>query len=1439
MSITNYYKALLLPFMLLLSLSKVMGQFPSIERVRLNPLQGNNDLTTFCYNELRQDTLGRLWMKTCGVAQQLYAIRVFQFDGYERWPIAIARGAWQNNNTVVLEGFSTTGQWLGYFYEEKAQRSTLFSYEVQTDTVRYTSIPEGRCIGIEEYQTGKFWVLTWHEEDYKIYHWDGLRLQLRYTFPSNFPLDYDYRKRQTVSFTYTDHSFWLLYGGLPVLGYNTLTNTTHEIERSVFAALAKRRIVKETQATKSINLIGRDSIIYLTNHNAGTPFFKINNRRLEEGPQVFLEVPDGSQAEYLWKDEQGHLLFAYRHKDTKSFGAYLLDTDNRIFDYSPMLKDLPNIRSIHGKNFKQSAFVGTSSGAFFVQARQKSSIQTYPQLTRLRHMVAQDNQEVLLRSKRDLYVLKSDTLLKLPPSHCLLQKAVSKGRKDIIKGPKGKAWLTTRNRLIQPNSLENDTCTIYDLDQELTTATFISEDTLAMLEYETNRLFLYDLATQQELPFKNNQTHIFPSRVHEMWITDKKILWAGCNDGLYKIDLTSGAVRQYGNTPDFEDYRILSLLEDRQGRLWLGTASRGIHIFNPEREQVERIINEPGGLSNNVVVGILEDEEGDIWAATYNGLNLLQPDGTVVAIFEEKDGLTNNEFNRYAHCKANDGRLYFGTVEGLNIIEPPQLKQVLKDTESSQIYTTSISYFDSKVDQTIQLRNFLPSEKALVLPADKRFLSINVGLSNYGQNTNNRYAYRLEGKQNEWTLLGNEHLIRLASLPAGKYDLLVKGIDHNGNWTSNTIRIPIYAKEFFYKQWWFYVLCAMPFLIFAFLWIRRLRSEKYRLEQEVDKRTLEIRKDKELIQELAEELQQLDKMKSRFFANISHDLRTPITLIAGPAELLAEEEYIKKKSVFHQAILTIGQNSKKLLRLVEEFLDLARLESKTIRLHEVSIPLVEFIQAIFDSYALAAQRKQLHFEFTPALPAHFHLTVDPKRLEKIINNLLSNALKFTAPGDSIRIRISQVQEQVILEVQDTGRGIPPEDLPHIFKRFFQSQNEKLIQTSGSGIGLSLCQDFAQLMGGQLTVNSTFGEGSTFRLSLPNKERQSSKPLQPISKNNPAIHTPPSTSKPLNPQTPNPPNPSLVTQNPSPKPLNPSTPKPLNTQTPNPSPVTQNPQSPKFVTRHPKPVTPNPQTPQLLNPSTPQLMIAEDNPEVQSFLQLLLQDDYHVLPFDDGQYALEFLQSHKGKDRPVDLILSDINMPRLDGYGLIEAVKQEEQWQQIPMVMLTAHLQERSKLKALRMGVDDYLTKPFSPIELKVRLKNIYDNYQKRLVAQKEYFAVNPDFEPTISADQSWIEELEEYALRAVDGQINLTTSYLAEKMALGERQMARKVKLLTGLTIGKYIQEIKLQKARHLLEQKAFPTVAETGYACGFNSPSYFAKLFHRHFGKPPTSYYN
>ena len=1347
---------------------------PEISPVRIQPLNGENDPSQYAYRNLIIDEKGRLWMKTIGVAEQLYALQVYQFDGYNRWLVKVARDQWEDIRGGYLEDFNTDGLLYGYLNDD-VQQSALYTLNVETNEIDYTPVPEGIVGSIEEYEPGKFWVLEKTSDAFNVYDWDTKQLHLYFSIPndSHYRGNKGFYKFADTDFIYADSTLWILDSDFPLIAFDIPSKSVKRYYRRDFLSFVNRNVTYEENRTANKNLGLKGDSLYVVQNTAGRHFY-VKDLKKESSQFTTLNIlPENTRAHSTWKDNNDNLLFLYEYTnvDHYTMGAILMDASNRLYDYSAMVRNVPRIRCVEADDFKQQAYFGTSNGAYFVQARSKKAITTYENMIGLRYIQQIGKDEFLVRSARDWFnIIKKGEVLNLPENSCINDPTEFKGRIAVLTDPQGRVWLKSGIRMIQYAPSIDGSCVSYSFDTEIKLAAFLSDEKLALIEEESNRLMIYHLSTQESEPVAKD--FLLKGVPHHMYVAPDNILWVATNKGLYKINWVTKEIKHYGDTPDFEDDRILVIYDDQEGHLWLGTVDRGIHVFDVNEEKVVKVIDVSDGLSNNVVVGILQDDDGAIWASTYNGLNLIQESGENITIFKEEDGLTHNEFNRHSYFKAEDGRLLFGALEGLNIIDPQKVKKALQSSENTKLYVSQLSYFDGAEDRVVNVRNYQPGGKKLKLPADKRFLIVNVGASNYGLNEKNRYAYRLKGIDPEWTYIGTEHFIRLPNLPPGKYNLEISGIDHNGNRCSNIIRIPIHAKEFFYKQAWFYILLAMPFFIFGILWVRRLNREKDTLEKEVNKRTIQIRKDKELIEQQANELKQLDKMKSRFFANISHDFRTPLTLITGPIELIEQDKVLSETPRIRQTLRSVLQNGKKMLNLVDEMLDLARVESNQIKLHEEEVMLYPYCESIFMSYQAAAQHKHIKYQLNYHADQDYCLITDPRRLEKILNNLIGNAFKFTADNGAISFEVSLKQNEVWFEVQDSGRGIPADDLPHIFDRYFQSQQEDLSTSTGSGIGLSLSLELARLMGGDIRVESRYGHGSTFALSLPARGR--------IRTDEAEVKT------------------DLTLPD-------------------------------TAVYLDEKKVE--------SNGVIPKILVVEDNLEVQEFIKSLLIGHYKVITKDNGLDALNFLKANKDIDQlPIDLILSDINMPKMNGYELLAAIKEDSFYQQVPVIMLTARIQDKSKFKALRMGVDDYLTKPFSPTEVLLRINNLLANYQKRQIYKKKY-QVAPKFEEAVSADQAWLEALEKVMLKALDKKVDINIAYLSDAMAISERQLSRKVKLLTGLTIGKYIQAIKLQKARHLLENRIINSVSEASYLSGFNSPGYFTKVYQKYYGKNPSIY--
>jgi signal transduction histidine kinase/DNA-binding response OmpR family regulator len=605
--------------------------------------------------------------------------------------------------------------------------------------------------------------------------------------------------------------------------------------------------------------------------------------------------------------------------------------------------------------------------------------------------------------------------------------------------------------------------------------------------------------------------------------------------------------------------------------------------------------------------------------------------------------------------------------------------------------------------------------------------------------------------------------------------LRARGSD--GSYSPQQIHLGLLVKKPFYLKPGFLISAVIALFLGIWLLLRfrtqQLQRQKKVLEDMVGIRTRQIEQDKKTIEKQAAELQELDKLKTRFFTNISHELRTPITLILGPVQQLIQKAAGKFSKEMLDPLFMIRKNAQSLLQLTEELLELARLESGQLSLDLKPTDFQLFCKQIFSAFELKAQFKKISYRMIYDLEAPLFLEIDENSLGKILNNLLSNAIKFSFSGGEIIFEIRREADQFLMAVQDKGPGIAEEDLPHVFDRFFQTKKRQASNKGGTGIGLSLSKELALLMQGELEVESQQGEGSRFCLRFPAREVES---MPQVGESQEAF---------------------LLKKEEASKGEAPSS----NTEK-----------------RH--------------------ILIVEDNPDIQQFLRSILENAYHITAAYDGQEGWECLEKQATGALPVSLILSDIMMPRMDGYALLDKVKSHPIHRQLPVIMLTALAAEKDKLTALRMGVDDYLSKPFSPEELQARLQNLLHNYQQRQAFQQENGLLQKlEDQAPAPVDDAWLQQLEQLILDTLDKGMSPLVSDLASSMASSERQLLRRVKSLTGLSIKNYSQEVKLQKARILLEKKSFATIAEVAYSSGFNTPAYFSKVFEKRFGKRPADY--
>ena len=566
-----------------------------------------------------------------------------------------------------------------------------------------------------------------------------------------------------------------------------------------------------------------------------------------------------------------------------------------------------------------------------------------------------------------------------------------------------------------------------------------------------------------------------------------------------------------------------------------------------------------------------------------------------------------------------------------------------------------------------------------------------------------------------------------------------------------------------------------------------------------------------LIQLQSKQLKSLDAAKSRFFANVSHELRTPLSLILGPIKTLLKEKQLNEKQT--QLLQMASQSGKQLNQLVNEILDLRKLEMGKMELNLQPVELSAFFSRYTAQFESLAQRQQIDLSFETKIHPEVVANIDREKCRQILYNLLSNAFKFTPTGGEIKVKLEIVKweieqhthknSQFQISVSDSGPGIHPDDLPHVFDRFFQTSRPDKPAEGGTGIGLALCHEYAQLFDGKISVKSKLGEGSVFQVVFPVAVVES-KVLAaggPEPEEAPIVHFLKNSK---------------------------------NTSVPKPS-------------GKPKPA----------------ILVVEDNPDLQDYIRLILEEKYHVLTAGNGQEALKVLQSgspqsslpvrQTGVRQPddhataglqteglqtTDLILSDLMMPVMDGYQLLEKLKSGETTRHIPVIMLTARAEARDRLKALRIGVDDYLTKPFDEEELLVRIENLLKNQAARRQELPAETEPEASAATVFDSDQEWLESFEAHAQQNLASGM-LAIPMLAQEFAMSESSLLRQLKRLTGLTPVKYLLEMRLDHARHLLENRAHDSVAKVADVVGYTDTRSFSRSFKQRFGKLPSDFLN
>ena len=801
---------------------------------------------------------------------------------------------------------------------------------------------------------------------------------------------------------------------------------------------------------------------------------------------------------------------------------------------------------------------------------------------------------------------------------------------------------------------------------------------------------------------------------------------------------------------------VRALLVDGADRIWLGTYGGGLNRFDPESRTFTHYGREDG-LPDDLIVDLAADQRGYIWIITGSDLVRFDPETETFQSFDAGDGLPPTQFNDLSDPGPVSGQLHIATRQGYVAFHPDRIRR-----DSVPPITTLVSLERYRRDLPgggpVRETN-LPYREQIELGYDDYIVNFKLAAISYRQPEATQLAYKLEGYHQDWIQLGTERQISFTNLPARDYTLLVRGANADGVWNAEPTRLRISVSPPWWRSWWAYLLYAGLIGVALYYWRAR----------ELRHLTLENRLESQRL---------LGEAKSRFFANISHEFRTPLTVILGMAEEIEEKPSVKS------AIRRNGQN---LLRLVNQVLDLGKLEAGKLSLQPERSDLVPFLRYICESYRAFAQQKGVALRFSSAV-ATLEMDFDPAKLQHIVDNLLANALKFTPRGGSIELRLRATEEQVEIVVRDTGVGIAADQLPRIFDRYYQVDPAGYQSEAGTGIGLTYAIELTELMQGQLSVQSQPGEGSTFTVALPIQQ--------------PATH--------------NTDDPRLTAG----QAADVRHVAALHSQ-----PATGNTDDPADV-RHVAALHSQPATGE--SPDRPRLLIIEDSPDIVLYIRTLLRDRYAIAVAENGTEGVE-----KAIEEIPDIIISDVMMPGLDGFEVTQRLKNDERTNHIPIILLTAKAGVESRLKGLRRGADAYLAKPFEQQELLIRLEKLIELRRQLRARYGGSQIPTPSEETALSPEDAFIAKVN----RLIEDNLSdagLSTEQLGQELGLSQKQLSRKLKALTGQSTVSYLRRYRLCRAKDLLSSGEM-NVAEVAYRVGFSDPGYFSRSFSQQFGVAPS----
>lgn len=820
--------------------------------------------------------------------------------------------------------------------------------------------------------------------------------------------------------------------------------------------------------------------------------------------------------------------------------------------------------------------------------------------------------------------------------------------------------------------------------------------------------------------------------IYDILEDDRDNIWfAGYYDGIYRYNrkarMWSHYVHEAGNPKSLSHNKTLSLHIDDRDNLWICTEGGGICRFVYETETFERLTLKGSDAQANptIVYGILSDPSGKMWLSSNNGLWVCSPDGSIYRHLTHEDGLQSNQFNTGAMMKSSLGKFYFGGVTGFNIINPVSLH----DCPTSPTVTARIVYDKGKGMEVCSPRY---SEIGKIdLPRNVSSFTMDFECLSYISPEKTEYAYLIDDASS-WTVT-REPSVTLLNFPYGRHTIRVKARTADGYWSNNETTLEIHnlpplMLSFVAKST--YMLTALILLTLAVFYIRRRYAEKSRIR---------------INQMKAVQEQEAYEARINFFTHVAHEIKTPVTLISAPLEVISRNEDDPEKK---RNIELVQKNTDRLLNLVNQLLDFKKVSSDGFKLNMVPCSPAELAANVvnrFDGKSLGGISIESEFTEDKGL-----CIMDPEAFTKIISNLMTNAVKHAKSRIAISLTLEEIhgQDHIVVKVKDDGCGISEKDQEHIFDTFYQTSSSSNSRISGVGLGLPLVKMLVEKHSGNIYVDNGFKEGCCMRVEIPYLPQ---------------------------------------------------------------------------VCKQQESVLPDEE-------GVVRILIVEDTSDMLEFISSIFDSKYSTLKAANGSEALKILS-----DNDIDIVISDISMPVMDGFELLQNIRTDEMLCHLPVIMLTVENSLETRIKGLEYGADAYIAKPFSTSHLLATVSNIISRRETLRKAIMKDPLHTKDKGTTTLKDKEWFNFVTEYIQNHIQ-EPEIPVESIAAELRISRSSFQRKIKALTGLSPIEFIRHIRLAKAAELLSTGKY-RINEVSYMVGINKPSYFSSIFKKQFGVLPKDY--